>query len=79
MAFIEELQRRLAPGDDGAKAAAFLPASQSSPNLAAAAHQQQEMEADIGHFMREQGSPFELRALEVALDVVSVSLTRFFS
>lgn len=73
MAFIEELQRRLAPADFGGKSGAYLPISQSSPNLAAAAaaanaaahhHQQQQSGGD-------HGAPFELRALEVALDVVS--------
>ncbi|BDA40371.1 magnesium transporter MRS2-B [Coccomyxa sp. Obi] len=74
VAFIEELQRRLAPADFGGKSGAYLPISQSSPNLAAAAdaaaqHHQQQTGGD-------HGAPFELRALEVALDVVATTLER---
>ena len=68
VAFIEELQRRLAPADFGAKSGAFLPGSQSSPNLAAAAAAAAAQHHQSPH---EGGAPFELRALEVALDVVS--------
>lgn len=74
VAFIEELQRRLAPADFGGKSGAYLPISQSSPNLAAAAAA---AEAAAQHHHHQQqtggdhGAPFELRALEVALDVVS--------
>ena len=69
VAFIEELQRRLSPVDFGVKAGAYLPISQSSPNLAAAeaAAQQRHHQQQAGG---DHGAPFELRALEVALDVV---------
>lgn len=70
MAFIEELQRRLTPLNGKA---AKLPSSRSSPNLA---HDNNGGEGGHPHAhtddMRgEHKSPFELRALEVALDVVS--------
>ena len=72
MAFIEELQRRLAPADfGGAKSGAFLPSYHSSPNLAAATAAAAAAHAHAQQGTGEHGSPFELRALEVALDVVS--------
>ena len=62
VAFIEELQRRLTPKE--------LPpapgASQSVPDLAAAVAAAEQREAS-----QQQQTPFELRALEVVLDVVS--------
>ncbi|KAK9916763.1 hypothetical protein WJX75_006679 [Coccomyxa subellipsoidea] len=73
VAFIEELQRRLAPVDFGGKSGAFLPGSQSSPNLAAAAAAAAAQHHQSPH---EGGAPFELRALEVALDVVATTLER---
>lgn len=66
MAFIEELQRRLTPQEG--KLLGALSMSQSTPNLA-----QQKAEADAQAAMNaEHQTPFELRALEVALDVVSL-------
>lgn len=64
MAFIEDLQRRLTLQENKPGA---LSMSQSTPNLA-----QQKAEADAQAAMNaEHQTPFELRALEVALDVVS--------
>ena len=68
MAFIEELQRRLTPVIGKA---VRLPTSKSSPNLA---HENGEgglPHAPMDDMRGEHKSPFELRALEVALDVVS--------
>lgn len=62
VAFIEELQRRLTPRD-GALGAPGV--SQSVPDLVAAVQAAEQREA-----AQHQQSPFELRALEVVLDVV---------
>ena len=70
MAFIEELQRRLAPQEEGVRfkhAQGGLGFSKSSPDLARA-----DLDADLDAVLPEHRAPFELRALEVALDVVSV-------
>ncbi|KAK9843506.1 hypothetical protein WJX81_006534 [Elliptochloris bilobata] len=67
VAFIEELQRRLTPKE-------LPPApgvSQSVPDLAAAVAAAEQREAS-----QAQQSPFELRALEVVLDVVCSHLDR---
>ena len=74
MAFIEELQRRLTPVNGKALP---LPTSKSSPNLA---HDGAGglPPAAMDDMRGEHKSPFELRALEVALDVVS-SLSVGFS
>jgi hypothetical protein len=70
VAFIEELQRRLTPQDGKP-----LFMSQSTPNLAhQTTHAEAEAEAALGP---EHQTPFELRALEVALDVVSPCLAVF--
>ena len=69
VAFIEELQRRLTPANGKPLR---VPGSKSSPNLAHVenngdgAHPHEAME----DLHAEPRSPFELRALEVALDVV---------
>ena len=69
VAFIEELQRRLTPANGKPLR---LPGSKSSPNFAHVennedgAHPHEAME----DLRAEPRSPFELRALEVALDVV---------
>ena len=61
VAFIEELQRRLTP-----KEGPLAPGvSQSVPDLAAAVAAAEQREAS-----QAQQQPFELRALEVVLDVV---------
>ncbi len=68
MAFIEELQRRLAPQDEALRfkhAHTGLGLSKSSPDLARA-----DLDADLDGVLPEHRAPFELRALEVALDVV---------
>ena len=67
VAFIEELQRRLTPVNGKALP---LHGSKSSPAMAhegAGGHPPAAMDEMRG----EHKSPFELRALEVALDVVS--------
>lgn len=63
MAFIEELQRRLTPKEGSGGLAPGV--SQSVPDLAAAVEAAEQREA-----AQHQQSPFELRALEVVLDVV---------
>lgn len=72
MAFIEELQRRLTPVNGKTLP---LATSKSSPSLAhdgvgALPH------GAMDEMRGEHKSPFELRALEVALDVVSVPALR---
>ncbi|CAK0788018.1 hypothetical protein CVIRNUC_011240 [Coccomyxa viridis] len=75
VAFIEELQRRLTPANGKPLR---LPGSKSSPNFVHVenngdgAHPHEAME----DLRAEPRSPFELRALEVALDVVSSQLER---
>ena len=69
VAFIEELQRRLTPANGKPLR---LPGSKSSPNFV---HVENNGEAGHPHetmedLRAEPRSPFELRALEVALDVV---------
>ena len=68
VAFIEELQRRLAPQEDALR---FKHAhlSRSSPDLARA-----DLDADLDGVLPEHRAPFELRALEVALDVVCTTI-----
>ena len=64
VAFIEELQRRLTP-----KEGPLAPGvSQSVPDLAAAVAAAEQREAQ-----QSQQQPFELRALEVVLDVVRLT------
>ncbi|CAL5224978.1 g7755 [Coccomyxa viridis] len=72
VAFIEELQRRLTPVNGKALP---LPTSKSSPNLA---HDGAGglPPAAMDDMRGEHKSPFELRALEVALDVVASQLER---
>ena len=68
VAFIEELQRRLTPVNGKPLK---LPSSRSSPNLAHETGEVGPLNAPLDDMREEHKSPFELRALEVALDVVS--------
>lgn len=67
VAFIEELQRRLTPVNGKPLK---LPSSRSSPNLAHENGEGGPLNAPLDDMREEHKSPFELRALEVALDVV---------
>ena len=68
VAFIEELQRRLTPVNGKAVP---LPTSKSSPSLAHHDGVRGLPPGAMDEMRGEHKSPFELRALEVALDVVS--------
>lgn len=68
VAFIEELQRRLTPVNGKSLK---VPSSRSSPNLAHENGEGGPLNAPLDDMREEHKSPFELRALEVALDVVS--------
>ena len=66
VAFIEELQRRLGP-QEGSRNGMGLAFSKSTPDLA----RRHAADSDLEAVLRgEHRAPFELRALEVALDVV---------
>jgi hypothetical protein len=69
VAFIEELQRRLGPQENGRRnGLGGIALSKSTPDLA---HKGGGPDAELEAVLRgEHRAPFELRALEVALDVV---------